>query len=449
MQLISAIFIGKLIFFITRHFKLGGGSAAPGLYALKIEPRLVELLMVSIPKNVTITGTNGKTTTARLLAHFAKDSNIKLLRNTTGSNLERGIASTLISEADFLGRIKGVDLGIWELDEAAFNNVALKIQPQIMVFLNAFRDQLDRYGEVDSVVKKWKNTLKKISSKTNLLINGDDNNTSSLTDSFNGQIETFGVQKHKIKGENPNSKNSLKLNYEAKKIEQKSLDGTTFELTVNNSQLAVNLPVPGIYHVYDFLAAFSAGLKLGFDSKKMIDSLEDFSPAFGRFEKIKIGTQDGYVFLIKNPAGATQVFETIAENIKKDDRILLCLNDNFADGTDISWIWDAEFESLVNGKWSIVNGKKEESKSPINHKLLTINYICSGSRAYDLAVRVKYAGVKTTNIQVEENIKKALESSKEGLKGRLFILPTYTALLELQQLFTEGGIKKHYWKEDN
>lgn len=428
MRLILAILIGKIIFFLTRLLKKGGGSAAPGLYALKIEPQLVERLVKSIPQNVTITGTNGKTTTARLLAHFAKDANIKVLRNTTGSNLERGIASTLISQANLFGRIRNVDLGIWELDEAAFNSVGPKIQPQIMVFLNAFRDQLDRYGEVDSVVKKWKNTLKKISSKTYLLVNGDDANTHSLIDSFSGQVETFGVQEHKIKGEGGINK-AIKLNYEAKEIKQNSLDGTTFKLTVNSSQLTVNLPIPGIYHIYDFLVAFSAGLKLGFDPQKMVDSLKGFSPAFGRFEKIAINGQDGYIFLIKNPAGATQVLETIGENIKKDDRILLGLNDNFADGTDVSWIWDAKFESIVDRRLSNI-------------------VICSGSRAYDLAVRVKYSGVELEKIQVEESIKKAFESSKRGLKGRLFILPTYTALLELQQLLVKSGIKKHYWKED-
>lgn len=429
MKLIFAILVGKFIFFLTRLLKKGGGSAAPGLYALKIDPKLIEKLMHSIPKNVTVTGTNGKTTTSRLLAHFAQDSNLKVLRNTTGSNLERGIASTLITKADLFGRVRNVDLGIWELDEAAFNTVALKIQPQIMVFLNAFRDQLDRYGEVDSVVKKWKTTLKKVNPKTYLLLNGDDVNVSSLIDNFSGPIETFGVQEYKIRGENPKASKSIKLNHEAKNIKQNSLEGSNFQLTVNSSQLSVKLPIPGIYHVYDFLAAFSTGLKLGLESKKMVESLVGFSPAFGRFERIKIETQDGYVFLIKNPTGATQVFKTIGDNIKKEDRVLLCLNDNFADGTDVSWIWDAEFELVVQSA--------------------ECRIICSGTRAYDLAVRVKYAGVDPGKIHVEENLKEAFESSKKGLKGRLFILPTYTALLELQQVFVESGIKKHYWKEGN
>lgn len=428
MKLLLAIFVGKSIFFLTRLLSKGGGSAAPGLYALKIDSDLIEKLTVSIPKNIIITGTNGKTTTARLLAHFARSQNIKVLRNQTGSNLERGIASTLISRANFFGGIRNIDLGIWELDEAAFNTAALKLQPQVIVFLNALRDQLDRYGEVDNVVKKWKNTLKKVNQKTYLIVNGDDTNTSGLLNSFKGHIETFGVKDHKIKGENANTGINTKLKYEAKNIKQKALSSTSFELTLNRKPYTINLPLPGIYHIYDFLAAFSTGLQLGFAPNAMVESLKSFSPAFGRFEKLNIQGIESYIFLIKNPAGATEVFKTISSNIKKNDQLLICLNDNFADGTDVSWIWDASFEEfqISNYKFKILS---------------------TGTRAYDLAVRLKYAGIEPERIQVQENLEQALEEAKRGNKGRLFILPTYTALLDLQKILTRRGVKGHYWKE--
>src|SRR3989338_7623341 len=144
MRKILAIGTGKLINHITRSLKIGGGSAAPGLYALKIDPEIVTKLSKKIPTNIIITGTNGKTTTARMLAHFAKESGLKVIRNHTGSNLERGIASSLIS-----GSNQKYDLGIWELDEFAFNIVTPKIKPQLVLFLNVSRDQLDRYGEID------------------------------------------------------------------------------------------------------------------------------------------------------------------------------------------------------------------------------------------------------------------------------------------------------------
>src|ERR1035437_6873439 len=160
MRVFFAILLGKAIFKISRFLKLGGGSAAPGLWALKLYPDLVEELVKKIPTNIIITGTNGKTTTARMLSHFAKSSGLKVIRNHTGSNLERGIASTLISHNT------PADIGIWELDEAIFNTIGPKINPDIIVFLNVFRDQLDRYGEVNSVVNNWAQTLKKINIKT-------------------------------------------------------------------------------------------------------------------------------------------------------------------------------------------------------------------------------------------------------------------------------------------
>ncbi len=202
MRLIVAILFGKLIAYFTKLFKIGGGSAAPGLYALKIEPDLVKKLTAYISKNVVITGTNGKTTTARMLAHFAKTSGLKIIRNHTGSNLERGIASTLIQHSSFnlKGYCTNYDLGIWELDEAAFNTVAPKIIPAVIVFLNVFRDQLDRYGEVDTVIKNWCATLQKLPSNTKIIVNGDDANTAKLAKCFKGKVQKFGVKDYKIVG---------------------------------------------------------------------------------------------------------------------------------------------------------------------------------------------------------------------------------------------------------
>src|SRR3989338_3064021 len=382
MRLFLAILIGKIIIKLTRFLKLGGGSAAPGLYALKIDPRLVEKLVKKIPQNIVITGTNGKTTTARMLAHLAKEAGLKVIRNHTGSNLERGIASVLITH---------YQLGIWELDEAAFNTVVLKIKPDIIIFLNVSRDQLDRYGEVDKVVNDWCNTLSKIDPKTTILINADEPDFKKLKNYF-PNIKAFGKKDLK----------NTKLN---------GLKGSEFR--IQNSEFRINLP--GIYNIYNALAAITCAKLLNLPVK----NLTNFQPAFGRFEKLPFG----YIFLIKNPTGATEVFKTIAPHIRPQDRLLLALNDNIADGTDVSWIWDADFEKLRT--------TNSEQRT-----------ICSGKRAYDLAVRLKYAGFDTKYIRVEPSLKKALREAREGLKGQLFILPTYTALLELQKI-----LKSHYWEE--
>lgn len=432
MRLWLAILLGKAIFYITRFFRIGGGSAAPGLYALKVYPELVEGLIQKIPKNIIITGTNGKTTTARMLSHFAQAHNLKVIRNHTGSNLERGIASTLINQVNLGGGIAS-HLGIWELDEAAFNSVAPKIKPAIVVFLNVFRDQLDRYGEVDSVVKRWCQTLKSLPKTTIVLVNGDDANCAKLAKCFAGKVQEFGVKDYKIIGESIEHKREKEnLDFEAKDVKLKGLSGSQFQIVSKetafgraNYKLQISLPLPGIYHIYDFLAAFAAGNSLGFDSKKMISSLRHFSPAFGRVEKLPFG----YIFLIKNPAGATQVFATIAPQLRRNDRLLFALNDRMADGTDVSWIWDAEFERLA-----------------IEDKRLTINV--SGTRAYDLANRLKYAGFDPKSMTVEPDLAQAFKMAKKDLMGKLFILPTYTAMLQLQTILARSGLKKIYWEEN-
>lgn len=429
MRLVAAILLGKLVSFATRKFNIGGGSAAPGLYALKLEPKLLEKLAPRIPAHVVITGTNGKTTTARLLSHFAQKEGIEIIRNTTGSNLERGIASSLIAQANIFGGFGKTQLGIWELDEAAFNQVVLKLNPKLIIFLNVFRDQLDRYGELDSVLKKWKVTLGKLSnSGCSIIFNGDDGNICELPASFGGKTVSFGLQTHKISGEGKTEAKEQPLGFEAKNIKSESIDNSSFELTVEGIKEHISLPLPGIYHIYDFLGSFAAGVSLGFSIQSMIKSLIDYSPAFGRFEKISLGENQGYLFLIKNPFGATQVLKAIAPYFKKNTKLLIALNDNLADGTDVSWIWDTEFELFA------------DKSSP-----LTV--ICSGTRAHDLALRLKYAGLETKQIQVRESLQEAFKASKGGLEGDLFILPTYTALLGLQSLLTKGGHKGHYWEE--
>lgn len=440
MRLVCAIVLGKIISLITKNLKIGGGSAAPGLFALKIDPDLITHLSSSIPTKVIVTGTNGKTTTAKMLAHFAKMANLKVIRNATGSNLERGIASTLISQATIFGSIKNIDLAIFELDEAAFNTVASKINPDLIVFLNIFRDQLDRYGEIDTVVKNWAKTLNNIKPNTTIIINGDDANLSQLRNNFKGKIISFGVKDKKILGEGiARKQNRGDLNFEAKNVKLNGLTGSSFQLSINKELLTINLPVPGVYHIYDFLAAFIAGKTLGLPTKT-ITSLAGFSPAFGRVEKFSFG----YIFLIKNPAGATQVFETIAPQIKKEDRLLLALNDNLADGTDVSWIWDADFELLSSLRASAKQSRLPRHSLPLAPRN---DIIVSGTRANDLAVRLKYAGIPVSDIVVEPRIDKAFHEALDSLKGRLFILPTYTAMLQLQSILTKSGIKKNYWEE--
>lgn len=422
-----ALLIGKLIGFLTQTFKIGGGSAAPGLYALKSDPMLIQRLAKQIPTNIIITGTNGKTTTARLLNQLLTKQGLKVVRNSTGSNLERGIASALLMKASFWGEIKNIDVGIWEVDEAAFNTLLPKLKPTVVVFLNAFRDQLDRYGEVDSVIKKWQSTLDKHETPCVVLINGDDNNTSRLVAPKSCTTEYFGLSDRKIEGEKGIKHGIHSLIVEAKSIKLQGFSGTDFDLVYPEGRLSLHLPLPGTYQIYNLLAAFSAYRSLNLPLEKSAFDLKDFTSAFGRVEQIEYKGKKGVIMLIKNPVGATQVFETIREELKSEDVLLAALNDNFADGKDVSWIWDAEFERF----------KIQDSGFKI---------VCSGSRAFDMAVRFKYAGVPESGIQVISSLPEAFDEAFKTT-GKVVILPTYTALLELQKILANKGIKKHYWQE--
>lgn len=436
MRKLPAILIGKSILKITRILK-NEGSAAPGLYALKIDPRLIEKLSQQIPTNIVITGTNGKTTTARLLDHFAKASGLKIIRNSTGSNLERGIASALIENYTLHPKPYTLDLGIWEVDEAAFNTAVFKLRPKVIVFLNAFRDQLDRYGEVDTVIKKWQETLHKIDWDPLIILNGDDPSLQSLS-KIKLNKSFFGVKNQDLMWEKVKSKVLKKLEFEGI-IKEPKMDHTLIDLKYLGKNVQVNIPLPGTYNTHNFLAAFAISYYLNFDINKALKSLKNFSPAFGRFEKIKLGKKNVYISLIKNPAGATAVLETIAPQLKGNDRILLALNDNFADGTDVSWIWDTEFELLS----SSLRGPMKSDRGNLD------KIIVSGTRAHDLTLRLKYANIDPKDIIVEPDLQKAFHASQEDLKGMLYVLPTYTAMLQLQRILADSGVKKNYWEEDN
>lgn len=413
--------LGKLIFTLSRLFKIGGGFAAPGLYALKIDPDIVGKLTSEIPVQILITGTNGKTTTSGMLAHLYEKSGVKVLRNKTGSNLERGIASTLIKHCPLFGKVRE-GVAVWEVDEAAFNTLAPKIKPDLIVFLNVYRDQLDRYGEVDSIVSKWVQTVNKLPSSTKLLINADDGNLERFLDSGK-QIEAFSVPGTGFKGEKETER---KINARFSGLNAKSsLQESNFIFEYGKEKLPVKLTIAGTYNIDNAVAALSSKFLTAGLTEADAKNLERFGSAFGRSERFVLNNKEGYIFLIKNPAGATQVMETVMPNLKTGDTLILALNDNFADGTDVSWIWDIDLE------------KFEVSDSKYRIRV-------TGTRAYDLALRLKYAGVPEKKIEMAPSMETALEET--GKEGRIFVLPTYTAMLNLQKILVKKGIKKEYWK---
>lgn len=451
MRLFLAILIGKLIGFLAQAFGRGSGQSAPGLVALKIYPNLIVDLSKSIEKKVVITATNGKTTTSEMVAQILEENDDRYVRNSSGSNLKRGIASALIEKSDYMGNID-VKYGVFEVDEAEFANVTSEIKPDTVVLGNIFRDQLDRYGEIDAIAKKWQKTLEKLSSKTLLIINADDPSLGLIANSFRGDKIYYGIKSHKDikKGEIEHASDSVRcfncrkvLNYKTKMFShlgdyyciscslkrpklqiwanniRHNKDSIEFKLYDNKTIVEIKIDILGTYNVYNALAAFVVGKNWEFDNSIIKSALSSFRPAFGRMEEFKIGENKFKIILVKNPTGANTAVEILS---KVDDKyIISALNDKIADGTDVSWIYDVDFESI---------GKIKE-------------IICMGTRRYDLALRLKYADVDEKIMRIGENYWKEIEKmSKKKIKKDeyIYILPTYTAMLEIRKILVKKGI---------
>lgn len=419
-----AILLGKFLGLISRKLKKGRGSAITGLYALKVDPTLISRLIGQIPRHIIVTGTNGKSTTTRLLASFAEVGGLSVVTNSTGSNLERGVASSLVQNANLFGKLRKIDIGIWELDEAAFRRIAGVIKPEMVVVLNALRDQLDRYGEVDTVISGWKEALNAFKKKPYMILNGDDANVANLGELNPKEVCYFGIENSLLKGERSKF-GSIKPDYIAKNIDLNGLEGSMFEVETGKDRVIINLPLGGKYQIYNFLAAYVAARKLEISDLSISKALGDFKPLFGRVERLRAKNgKELVVSLIKNPVGAGEVVELVSNVIRPTDKVLIGLNDNYADGQDISWIWDVEFE-------------KTAAKFKDN------DIVVCGTRAEEMILRLKYAGFDTTKITREENIEDALEIVMIGT-SRVFVLPTYTVLLSLEKGFRAQGLRKEY-----
>jgi lipid II isoglutaminyl synthase (glutamine-hydrolysing) len=455
------VILGKLISLLTRTLKIGGGSAAPGYYGLKMYSNLVSTLSTQLPQHIVITGTNGKTTTTKMLAHLLEAQGLKVMRNTTGSNLERGIASTLIQNSNWLGRVKKVDIALWELDEAAFNKVVFQVKPTHIVFLNAFRDQLDRYGEVDTVVSKWYENLHKIDWDSHIYINTSDMTTASLLMAENNHLTktTFELKDHVMlfeKSLNTQLIDHNEADFVAKITKNRGLEGTEFKVAYAGKSTHIKLNLPGTYNIYNYLAVFAVFSSLGFDPDLASKQIQSFKSAFGRVERVALKNKSGYIFLIKNPAGATTVFETIAPEMNKETVLMLALNDNYADGTDVSWIWDSKFELLSTSlreaqrrsnpkikKQTSGNGRDRHASARDD-----VAIIVSGNRAYDMAIRLKYAGIDPKQITVIPDIDEAFTALEQSEEKQFFVLPTYTAMLHIQKILAQKGVKSEYWRTE-
>ncbi len=424
------VLLGKLILWFSKTFNLGSGSTWPGHIAMETNPQFVREILKNNPNLnvVLIAGTNGKTTTSLMLQKMLEESNLKVFRNEAGANLLNGIASTIISNSNLLGKLN-FDAAILEVDE---NNLPLaliefKDCKLSVVLLNLFRDQLDRYGEVNSIAKKWDEALRKLPISATIFTNGDDPKLSDVVNDSTLVRYCFGVDESLMKKGQPGydvdfiycPNCSTKLNFS--KVSYSHLGkficpncGYTNPETATFSSLPH--PLVGLYNIYNENAAALVANKAFDVTKETIHkAMEGFKPAFGRQETIKYKNRDVIMLLSKNPAGFNQSIEAVNDFNKKGN-VLLALNDRIPDGRDVSWIWDVDMENITSDKEIFI----------------------TGDRVYDMALRIKYLGDRKLDTNIFPNLLDAIEEAIRQTKPdeTLFILPTYSAMLDARKILT-------------
>ena len=425
-----------------------GGTALPGLVADKIDPDLLrKLIDGNFDKGIiVVTGTNGKTTVSSMISDILTKNGISHVRNSAGSNMKRGIVSTLIDSCDNNGN-SDKDMALFEIDEAYISVVCPVIKPSVIVVTNLFRDQLDRYGELDKIADSFKQTFDALDA--NIILNADDPLVSSLSNSK--KTTFFGISDYigeKIINDHTadsifDMQNGEELQYSQRyyghigiysskngnvqrpkpqvdvtKMSKltKKFSEIEVKTTTDDKLLKIKLPLAGIYNIYNAIACIAVADTLKLPSNNTVNSLLSASAAFGRAENISYKDRNFLMLLIKNPTGFNQVIQTFLKPKPQNTTLLIAINDKIADGRDVSWLWDTALEDISDYKGDI---------------------ICSGTRAYDMALRLKYAGIK--NYIIEPEVSSAIEAVCESnsVGKEVYVLPTYTAMLELRTKLTK------------
>ncbi|MBI2442768.1 MAG: DUF1727 domain-containing protein [Candidatus Levybacteria bacterium] len=408
---------------LIRTTGLGHGSTWPGHIALKLNPDFIEEVIKK--KNIipiVIAGTNGKTTTARMLTTVLEKSNMSVFQNESGSNLLNGVASSIILHSTILSAQQETH-AIFEVDENALTKLLKKVTPKYLVLLNLFRDQLDRYGEVRTIAMKWKETLSRLHSETEIIANGDDPLIVWICEALKQSPSYFGLAAGK-KTKTEHAADSIYCPRCGKKLVYASVqfshlgDWKCPSCGLKRPKVLseeISLPLVGSYNQYNGLAAFLTAQILGIDKKTTLSGLSDMTPAFGRQETFQRDGRNITIFLSKNPTGMNESLRTIKE--LGGNYYLFLLNDRIPDGRDVSWIWDVDFEDLL----------QKDSHVHV-----------SGDRAWDMSLRIKYAHPVVNHIDTYEIIERAFDDIVMGVPAgeTLFILPTYSAMLEIRKILT-------------
>jgi len=436
---------------LSRRLGRGGGTTIPGKLLADFDRGAIDRLAGRLPTGTAVvSATNGKTTTTAMAAEILRPRH-RLAHNAAGANLVSGVASALLSAGD-------ADLGLFEVDEAALPELVQRLQPKALCLGNLFRDQLDRYGELELVAERWRDAVASLPASTQLVYNADDPQLSAIGEERPGGV-AFGLDDPRLARPSlqhaADSKYCVRcgapydyaaayvghlgdyrcprghharppLEVAARDISLQGLESASFQLDTPEGSRRIELKLPGLYNVYNAVAAAALARSLGADLDEIAAGLGRFAAAFGRFERVAVNEKRLLLLLIKNPAGANEAVRTLVDG-GAPQVLVVALNDEIADGRDVSWIWDVDFEPLL----------------PELRTLVT-----SGGRAAELALRFRYGGLDEDAIEVEPDLARALDRGLELTpdSGELVLLPTYTAMLGLQRLLAARGLAKPYWE---
>jgi len=418
--MIIIVYITKIISFLLNLVKISGGTSLPGLLIENYFPHIITKLSKQYKVIVLITGTNGKTSTQRILAHILTVKDMKVNSNKSGANLLRGIITSVINDTNLLLRIK-CDIAIFEVEEASLPILTKYIKSDFIVVTNIFRDQLDLYGELvktrNLIVEGIKNNL-----NSHVFLNKDDPYVTSIKNDINNTVTYYKIKDKRKKNilyeilyKTSRTQKVDRYIYARDIILRKDLSSTFYVYGLDKKSYKISINNPGIENIYNTIAALSVAFKIvKLSDEDLNKAFLTLKQVFGRGEIIKIGEKVLRLFLIKNPASFTSNLETIKNiNVLK---LMIIINNKIADGKDVSWLWDVKFSVLkrTNISWVIISGK----------------------RAYDMDVRLKYTDLNLGNIETETNLNKAFDIALSKLSDgeTLFILPNYTAMLEIRKI---------------
>jgi lipid II isoglutaminyl synthase (glutamine-hydrolysing) len=444
--------LARLLRALSRRLGRSGGTTAPGRLLLRLSPGAMTRMSRDLDDgSVLVSATNGKTTTSAMLAACLEAAGRPVVHNRAGSNMAWGVATALLDAGGRPGQ-----LGLFEVDEAWLPSVAGQVEPRLLLLSNLFRDQLDRYGELELLADRWAELVERFDGRASFVLNADDPLVADLGRERQ-RVTYFGVEDdsqalpgmqhaadskhcrncghayvyeavylgHMGRYRCPNcGRERPAAQVAATRVQLDGMTGSRLELRTPQGPLELRLPLPGLYNVYNAVAAVATALELGVPLTTAGEALEGFGGAFGRVETIAVGGRQMSILLVKNPAGANEVLRTLTLEDGGLD-LWLGLNDRIADGRDVSWIWDADFETLA--------GRVRRAT-------------CSGTRAEEMALRLKYAGIDA-ELEVERDLERSLDRAVATVAGeRLYALPTYTALLELRDLLSRRGLARR-WSE--